>query len=105
MDTYAFDLAAANSNTDSMPEWYHEYSMAKAYSIKLFNSQEFDGLIHSIETNDNILQKFFTFSHRNSSYVKNVCDKECKTKILSNTMIGNPFHQKPKPIYEKRKID
>lgn len=105
MDTYAFDLAAANSKPDSMPDWYHEYSMAKEYAFKSFDSREFDLLMQSIETNDDILQKFFRFSHRNSTYVKSVCDNDCKLKIINNIKIRNPFLQKPKPIYEKKKID
>ena len=100
MKTFAFDLLEANTNTRSLPHWFEEYSMAKTYSIDCFDGQTFDNLIKSIESDEDLLQMFHTLSHRNSSLAKRYCDKECKSRVVYDTVIGNPFHQKLKPIIE-----
>ena len=100
MDTYTFDLNEANMGSKSLPRWYYEYSMGKTYSMSAFTAEQFDGLIKTVETNEDILQTFYRLSHRNSSYAKINCDKNCKTKFIYNSVISNPFIQKPKPLIE-----
>ncbi|XP_054152470.1 sphingomyelin phosphodiesterase-like [Oppia nitens] len=100
METYAFDLIDANEDNRSTPNWYYEYSMAKSYSLSAFNAQEFDDLIRTVATDNNYLQMYHSHSHRYSTFAANSCDDGCRQRIMSETMIGNPYNQKLKPILE-----
>ena len=74
--------------------------MSKTYSIDTFGAKQFDILIKAIETDEELLQTFYTLYHRNSSFFNSHCDKDCRTKIIYDTVIRNPFHQKPKDILD-----
>ena len=100
METFAFDLLEANRHYRSTPNWYREYSMAQTYSLKHFDGLEFDELIRNIDNDNNYLQTFYSYSHRQSSYANSYCDNGCKSKIMSDIMIGNPFNQNLKPLLD-----
>jgi hypothetical protein len=107
VDTFYFNLKQANqvSGSDSEPEfpiWSHEYSMAKSYSMTDFSHIGFNGILNELMKNDYVLRKYRSFYWRlNDLLTTTFCDNQCKHKLISDIIIGNPYEKNPKSILSR----
>ena len=97
METYMFDLIRANQMISSKPEYVFEYSMANDYSIEL-NNNGFHQLLENIIRDNYYLRLFFAHYVRQEFESSDYCNDDCKSKIIDDLKICNPFYSLPKPI-------
>lgn len=92
-----FDLIRANAQICSKPKYLFEYSTTTDYSIAL-NTNGFHQLLDTLIRDNYYLRLFFSRYVRQEFESIEYCNEECKTKIVNDLNICNPFDSQPKSI-------
>ena len=98
IETYTYDMTLANADNGSKPEWGFEYSMTKDYLIAI-NNYDLDQFYKTLNRDSYYLQLFYShYTRVNSQQTDYFCDNDCKTIIINDLNVCNPFDSPPKPI-------
>ncbi|KAJ8974387.1 hypothetical protein NQ317_006166 [Molorchus minor] len=96
IEEWTMDLAAANLDTENPPTWYKLYSFKDAYGVDSLEPSELDGLLQRMTKDHSLINQYYIFKYRNSTYPNtNSCDDSCLKGLLCDisTTVYNQTEQ------------
>ncbi|XP_054161219.1 sphingomyelin phosphodiesterase-like [Oppia nitens] len=105
IETFFFNITDANQLNGSSvrtPLWFYEYSMKNQYSITSFTANQFNQLYNLITSYEQYFNLFYSYYYRFSDYsVNNICNNQCRHKLLSDLIVINPYEKLPKSLLQR----
>ncbi|KAJ8974388.1 hypothetical protein NQ317_006167 [Molorchus minor] len=92
-EEWTMDLETANLDAKNPPAWYKLYSFREAYNVDSLDPSEIDLLLQRMTKDHSLIDQYYTFKFRNSTYPNtNPCDETCQKKILCDITTAVPTH-------------